>query len=156
MKTLVVTFKVPLPPGFVSTADGYPSSEGDASKATAAAKGNPVMSNSACALALILAASLTAGAAAAREPTSSRVFYGDLNLASPQGARTMLRRIRGQAEKVCQPSHSPGTAPEQPWTATERCRQAAIPSAVLRLHAPLVAAEFDRSLGRTRMLTAAR
>lgn len=113
------------------------------------------MSKLACACVLSLAAALgVAGSAAAREPASARVFYGDLNLATPQGARVMFRRIRVRAEALCTPSRSPVNAPEQAWTATERCRQAAIQRAILRLRAPLVTAEYDRSLGQPSVLAA--
>ena len=111
----------------------------------------------ACAVALSLAAGLgAAGAAAAREPASARVFYGDLDLSTPQGAKAMFRRIRVQAESLCQPSRSPVIVPGQRPADNARCRADAVQRAVLRLQAPMVTAEYDRSLGQARILTAAK
>ena len=65
------------------------------------------------------------------------VFYGDLNLASPSGAKVALRRIKYAASAVC------GSAPDTMLDLTaydlyKDCVLEAVDEAVEQLHAPLV------------------
>jgi UrcA family protein len=67
------------------------------------------------------------------ETRSERVSYTDLNLDRPAGARTLLMRINGAAERVCGPddgSHSQG--------AYQTCVRDAVDHAVTDLDNPLV------------------
>lgn len=81
----------------------------------------------------------TAAAAEAAPPITvveARVPYGDLDLASPDGARTILARIRQTSERLCaQP-----ISPLLPRAAAEayRCRTSLMANAVARLDAPAV------------------
>jgi len=103
------------------------------------------MSKLTLAAALVAASSLCAlPAQAAGHRASERIFYSDLDLATPQGAREMLKRITETAVELCAPSRSPVIV--RPATAenTARCRAEAIERAVARLQAPMVTAEYDR------------
>lgn len=51
--------------------------------------------------ALALLATDTEGAYAAEDPPSKRVSYADLNLRSPQGRATLVRRVKYAARQVC-------------------------------------------------------
>jgi UrcA family protein len=55
--------------------------------------------------AAVIACGFFAGAAQAHDDTGTmRVFVGDLNVHSEQGAKTALRRIRSAANQFCGPS----------------------------------------------------
>jgi UrcA family protein len=62
------------------------------------------------------------------------VAYGDLDLASPTGARTMLHRLTVAAKALCVNLHTP-VLPGESGRA-DRCRKETIASAVERLHRP--------------------
>ena len=72
--------------------------------------------------------------------TSESVSYADLNLATPDGARTLLRRIDLAAKRVCgpEPSHSP----LQPHLTAfyQRCVMDSVDATVARIDAPLLTA----------------
>jgi UrcA family protein len=71
---------------------------------------------------------------------SEAVSYADLNLATRDGARTLLRRIDLAAKRVCgpEPSHSP----LQPHLTAfyQRCVMDSVDATVARIDAPLVTA----------------
>jgi UrcA family protein len=89
---------------------------------------------------------LMATSAAAKDPVvvvQTRVPYGDLDLASNDGARTMLRRLNVALERLCaQP-----VTPLLPRAAAEawRCRRDLTARSVAQLNAPAVTAEYARS-----------
>lgn len=80
------------------------------------------------------------GATAAGEPTAgglkAKVSFGDLDLAKPQGAKTMIRRLENAASRVC------GGKPDIRNLAAQRfhaqCVDDALDDAIARLDAPLV------------------
>jgi UrcA family protein len=84
-----------------------------------------------------LGAAMIAGSVQA-EPRASlrmaRVPYGDLDLASAAGARTMLHRLTVAAKALCVNLHTP-VLPGESGRA-DRCRKETIASAVERLHRP--------------------
>ncbi len=89
-----------------------------------------------CVAALLSVAPLASVAADPVLPASIAVRSSDLDLATVEGAQTMLRRIERAAERVC------GQSVAQRYPATRRafetCRRATIASAVDGLNAPLV------------------
>jgi UrcA family protein len=112
------------------------------------------------ALAAVFAAAATLCAAAPAAagdpwgPATARIFYGDLNLKTQDGARRMWLRISQAANTSCGKARTDlmtRTAAE-----TRRCRMAILAKAVRALNAPLVTAEFDRAYGPAATLTAAR
>jgi UrcA family protein len=97
------------------------------------------------------------GPAAAADPwgkATARVFYGDLNLNTQDGARRMWLRISQAANNSCGRPRTdllPRTAAE-----ARRCRMTIVVKAVRALDAPLVTAQFDRVYGPSGTLTATR
>ncbi|HLZ83075.1 MAG TPA: UrcA family protein [Caulobacteraceae bacterium] len=97
-------------------------------------------------LTVVLAAALASGAgsAAAFGPRDHRtvstvVRFGDLNLASADGAKAMLIRIRHAARQVCEPA--PESVLEYPdW---RNCVAKATDGAVASLNAPMVTAAYS-------------
>jgi UrcA family protein len=94
-----------------------------------------------------VAAALATSAAARAEPpvtvVQAHVPYGDLDLASTEGARTMLGRINTALERLCaQP-----VSPLLPRAAAEayRCRTSLMASSVAKLDAPAVTREYARA-----------
>jgi UrcA family protein len=94
---------------------------------------------------VLAAATLAAGvgsagesAAADQHTVSTTVRYGDLNLANPEGARAMLKRIKHAARQVCEP------APESAldYADWRNCMAMATDGAVSRLNAPMVTAAY--------------
>lgn len=77
-----------------------------------------------------------------RTPVADRVLYGDLDLNTVAGARTMYLRINGAASRACALPNTPvlETAPAE----VRRCRGQALARAVRKLDAPLVTAEYGR------------
>jgi UrcA family protein len=77
-----------------------------------------------------------------RTTVAERVRYGDLDLDTVAGARTMYRRIKTAVSRACALSNTPvlQTAPAE----VRRCRSQAITRAVGKLDAPLVTAEHSR------------
>jgi len=101
-------------------------------------------------LAFATAMALTSGVAGAAhaqqsQTFSGRVYYGDLELASGAGARTMFRRIQREAEGLCAPSHSPVIGPAPLPSEVTQCRLDAVRRAVGDLQSPFVTAEFQRT-----------
>jgi UrcA family protein len=78
---------------------------------------------------------------------SVSVRYGDLNIGSPAGARSLLRRIEAAANMAC------GGAPDirelDQWASFEACRGSAVARAVAAVDSPtLTAMAHGGSLGR--------
>lgn len=100
------------------------------------------------AMAMALAAfSPTASAAGAiwdrpRTPVVDRVFYGDLDLKTASGARTMLLRMRAAVARAC----ALPTSPALPTANAEasRCERLGLARAVRALDAPLVNTAYAR------------
>jgi UrcA family protein len=98
-------------------------------------------------LSIVLAAATLATAAgfastsvaAEQHTTSTIIRYSDLNLANPEGASAMMKRIRHAAKQVCEP---------RPYSVLEydgwrECVGKATAGAVSRLNAPLVTAVYE-------------
>lgn len=64
------------------------------------------------------------------ERVSVRVAYGDLNMASPAGGVTLLKRIEGAARKVCDDATT--RSPLKPRSVS-RCRKDTVESTVRQL-----------------------
>lgn len=97
-----------------------------------------------------------ANGALAASLTSSRVYYGDLDLSTPRDAQLMLKRIHATAEQLCAPIRSPVIVPAQRPADNARCKLEAIQRAVASLNVPLVTAEFEKIQARYPSLFAAR
>jgi UrcA family protein len=99
------------------------------------------------AIALILATAPASAIAGDRgQPPTRAVFYGDLNLATAAGVRTLDRRLRFAIRQVCGP-RDPITALTQ-----HRCRSA-VQASVAPSRAAAIAAARD---GRTGLAAASR
>jgi UrcA family protein len=107
-------------------------------------------------LPLILAASvgLTAAPAfaagdldAGRVTRQATVKLGDLDLATPTGARVAIRRLTRAADAVC----GGGTGMEllRQSAAFQRCRAATLETAVRKIDTPAVATTFAEMRGRS-------
>lgn len=97
----------------------------------------------ACAGLAALAASSATAQAAPVTVVEARVPYGDLDLASTDGARVMLGRIHTALVRLCaQP-----VSPLLPRAAAEayRCRTSLMARTVAQLNAPAVTAEYARA-----------
>ena len=74
------------------------------------------------------------------------VRYGDLDLESAPGARTMLARLNAAAAKACGGKPTPAIPGDQVGLAKQReyrrCKAAAMDSSTLRLGSPLVRAAW--------------
>jgi UrcA family protein len=90
------------------------------------------------AAAILATSSAPAVFAADHETVSTAVRYGDLNLASQDGAKTMLQRIQSAARRVCDQPSFPGDA--YGWRGD--CIAKAISGAVIHLGSPAVTAEY--------------
>lgn len=76
---------------------------------------------------VIAAAALAAVPALAQEvPASVAVGYGDLNLASAEGAAMLKSRVKGAARRICGVEQAPGLAES---TAVRSCRTSVLSSA---------------------------
>jgi UrcA family protein len=76
--------------------------------------------------------------AAETRTVSTIVRYGDLDLANPEGARAVLKRINHAAKRVCDPE--PESALEyDDW---RQCVAKARDGAVSRLNAPMVTTAY--------------
>ena len=69
-------------------------------------------------VAVVASLAMLAGAAQAAEPTRTRtVQYGDLNLGTTAGQRTLQQRIRGAARQVCAPLEVQSLRERRGWRA---------------------------------------
>jgi UrcA family protein len=85
------------------------------------------------------------------ETYSTRVSYGDLNLQSEAGARTMFQRIRHAARSVCEVNM------DGAWDGRVRyfdCVRDATNGAVSRLNSPLVSAMNGEGRGKSQVVLA--
>ena len=76
-------------------------------------------------------------------PPSVRVRYGDLNLASEQGARTLHARLAAAARQVCAPNGFE-TRNLQAYSAQRSCATRAISDAVQQVQATQMASVAAR------------
>jgi UrcA family protein len=83
---------------------------------------------------LALAAACPAFAADPYEPRSIQVHFADLDLDSPEGAATLMRRIRQAAAQVC---GRPGETPETKMR-HRACIKFAVSNAVAAVDRPVV------------------
>lgn len=94
--------------------------------------------------ALLGAAVLSLGhtpAFAAENGETAQVRFADLNIATPEGAKTMLRRIRAAAESVCgEPGPVYDLALQDQYA---NCVKSTMTQAVSRLNAPLVTLAYQ-------------
>lgn len=97
---------------------------------------------------LCASAFLCAGAivppVAAQEAQSERVYYGDLDLWSEDGADALLQRIRNAADNVC--GDVPGPAPVVVQADIRACEFETVDYAIEDLAHPMVTARYT---GRT-------
>ena len=106
-------------------------------------------------LAALVAASAGFSAVAAGQLTQeASVKTSDLNLATDQGARILLRRVNIAANDLCALSGTPyfGTS----FNDEVKCHEQAVARAVRRLNAPVVTAEYARRHGVVPPRTASR
>ncbi len=81
-----------------------------------------------------------------REVRSTPVFYGDLDLDSPDGGYTLLTRIRGAARDVCRPASDIRNLADT--SDYQRCIRRAVGRAVAQVGAPSVQdAYYDVGVG---------
>lgn len=90
-------------------------------------------------VAIALAGMAAPSALAESRTVSVRVAYGDLNLASPAGAKTMMDRLQSASKRACGNTGARG-AMETRMART--CMKQAMTDAVKRLDAPVVTAMF--------------
>ncbi len=89
---------------------------------------------------------LTTFAATAGDLPSKTVFYGDLNVSSPAGAKALYSRIKSAARQVCPGSGESGITA---WTNRNACIALAIDKAVSDVSSPLLSSLHDSSTIRT-------
>jgi UrcA family protein len=70
--------------------------------------------------------SLVAVAPAAAEQVQTTVTYGDLDVASPEGARALVERVQASVETVCARPETRGLKALAKWS---ECRDAALAGA---------------------------
>jgi UrcA family protein len=100
------------------------------------------------ALALVLSpgAAFAAGSFSQGDQRSVTVRYADLNLAGPEGAAKLYRRIRAAADLLCGPRVPPGTLWESP--SYRRCFNAAVEEGVAQVHRPALTALHEQQRAR--------
>ncbi|HLZ83969.1 MAG TPA: UrcA family protein [Caulobacteraceae bacterium] len=106
-------------------------------------------------VALILGGVVSRATADDRIVTETGVVMAwDLDLATQQGARTLVRRVAAKAGDLCaQPVTPRSRGAEQSWRA---CVAQAVAASVAGLNAPLVTAEYTRAFGAPPTVVAAR
>jgi UrcA family protein len=115
---------------------------------------NTAIKNQSKSIASIVAASLvvlgwvaTAGSAHAGEigdALTKTVVYGDLNLDTEAGARTLFFRLRGAAKEVCSPLAGRSLSLQSRWQA---CYDKAVASAVVQVNHTAVTALYASTIG---------
>jgi UrcA family protein len=80
------------------------------------------------------------------QPPTKKVVYGDLNLETEQGARTLYSRLRIAAEEVCAPYQNIELARRGPWY---KCMDRAVTLAVEQVNRPMVTAVHNRTVNRS-------
>jgi UrcA family protein len=102
---------------------------------------------------LALALVLSPGAVFAAQSSSQgaqlsvQIRYADRDLAGPDGAAKLYRRIRTAADLVCGPRVPPGTLWESP--AYRQCFNAAVERGVAQVHQPALTALHERQRAHT-------
>jgi UrcA family protein len=96
----------------------------------------------ACSAALLTAVAFADSAFAQQQGVSVRtviVRFGDLDLSTPAGAKTLYQRIRGAARAVCgeEQDYDLGLDSRRYWNS---CFQSAVNGAVDKVHSPLLRA----------------
>jgi UrcA family protein len=91
-------------------------------------------------------AALAAGSFSQDDQQSRVVHYADLNLAGPEGAAKLYRRIRTAAARVCGPRASPGSLGESP--SYRKCFNAAVEQGVAQVHQPALTAWHEQHRAR--------
>jgi UrcA family protein len=91
------------------------------------------------AFAALVLAGMLAPSALAEKSRSVSVSYAGLNLASPDGAKTMLNRLQKASRKICN-SATLRNPEEIEWA--QACMKETVASAVNRLNAPMVTVMF--------------
>lgn len=102
-----------------------------------------------CAVLLALLAS-SAPAAMADPAPGVRVYVADLDLARPEGVRTLLSRLRVASEQACGPH--PVLLAISETQRYQACRTTAQENAVRQLGNASVTAAFEQRIGRPVML----
>jgi UrcA family protein len=126
--------------GLLSAAAAPAAPGAPAAPAAHAAAANAAPANAAPANAAATIASDTAAASAAADaPPRVVVKYGDLDIATHDGARILYRRIVAAARRVCV---APESRDLQAMTAAYACREAAVAAAVRQVDSAKLAAEF--------------
>jgi UrcA family protein len=95
-----------------------------------------------------IACAVISGSAAATEPGNGltrAVAYGDLNLASEQGAKALYGRLRFAAQQVCASLENPDLSQQK---VRQNCVDSALESAVSKINNPLVSALQDQRVNR--------
>jgi UrcA family protein len=105
----------------------------------------------AAALALTALACPAATAHAQVQAGSLRVSYDDLNLSSPKGAETLMRRLNAAADKVC--GWRPSPRQLRAVIRFKACMNDSVSRAVAEVNSPQLTALHT---GRTGMVAAAR
>lgn len=96
----------------------------------------------ACLLGAATGAAAAATAAAAGDSAqvrTTRVAYGDLNLATAEGSRALYARIESAARQVCGPYDARNLAEV---AAARACQARAVAQAVSDVHSPMLAATY--------------
>jgi UrcA family protein len=95
-----------------------------------------------------IACAVTSGSAAATEPGNTltrAVAYGDLNLASEQGAKALYGRLQFAAREVCVSFENPDLSQQK---LQQNCVDNALELAVSKINNPLVSALQDQRANR--------
>jgi UrcA family protein len=82
-----------------------------------------------------------AQASEAGEPLTEKVAYGDLNLATEQGAKVLYVRLRYAAQDVCRPFEARELSRRRVW---QKCIDQALSSAVEQINRPMVTAVHNQ------------
>jgi UrcA family protein len=100
-------------------------------------------------LALFAAAAMgaTAQAAEARQLDRAIVAYGDLNLDSQQGTKTLYARLRNSAEDVCSSIDGRNLFLKRLW---QTCFDQAVGAAVLQVNRPSLTTLHNDTMNRLR------
>jgi UrcA family protein len=101
----------------------------------------------ACSAALLTAVALAGNAFAQQQDVNVRtvtVRFGDLDLSTPAGAKTLYQRIRGAARTVCgeEQDYELGLDTRHYWN---NCFKSAVSGAVDKVHSPLLQAVHRQS-----------
>ena len=108
----------------------------------------------ACAAGLMVAAAASATAADRLIQQTGAVRISDLNLATEQGAKVLLRRAGAKFADLCAQTDSPlGRDRDR---AERECATEAMANMVAKLNTPAVTAEYTSQYGRTVVLATTR